>query len=326
MIDNKFSPEQRSFIEKNKLDSKIMAETTTQILIRLGLTKKPSEKPIAFIVGGQPGSGKSGIISNIMQNYGQNYILIDNDEYRMYHPNLDEINRLFPELYTECTDQLSFETTPKAIKYAMDNRYNMIIHQTLKNDTIINCAITDLTNSGYTIIVVVMAADELTSNEGMLRRCQDKLEFDGTCRWVSQENHDFAYKGLPTTVGHIEERGLYDAIVVVTRSVDPEHPENVNVIHKVVNPDMPEHHMDALESINFSDENIKMLDSAKEAVIVGRKADGEYTLNGLEDRIAQAKKRASTPEEFKRIKHLEELYAQEKAKKNLDKGEDPEKS
>ena len=326
MADEKFSPEQRNFIEKNQLDDETLEETIQEILTRSVVTKEPSETPIAFIVGGQPGSGKSGIIVNIMQNHGTNYITIDNDDYRMYHPNVNEINSEHPEIYTECTDQLSFATTPRAIEYAILNGYNMIIHQTLKNDTIINCAITDLTNNDYARVIVVMAADEMTSNEGMLRRCQDKLAFDGTCRWVPQENHDFAYNGLPTTVGHIEERGLYDAIVVVTRSIDPDHPENVNVIHKVFNPDMPEHHKRALESINFGGENFKILDSAKEAVLVGREADGEHTLSELEGRIAQAKERASTPEEFKRIKHLENLYSQGIAKRNAKKSEAPEKA
>ncbi len=318
-----FSPEQQMYIAGNKLDPETLEQTIQTILARSTETKTPSLAPVAFIVGGQPGSGKSGIITNIMQNHGTNFILVDNDEYRMYHPNVNEINQVHPEIYTECTDQLSFAATPRAIEHARANGYNMIIHQTLKNDTIINCAITDLTNSDYARVIVVMAADEMTSNEGMLRRCQDNLEYDGTCRWVPQENHDFAYKGLPTTVGHIEERGLYDAIVVVTRSNDPKHPENVNVIHKVFNPNMSEHHRRALEAVGFGGAQIISLGSAKDAVIAGREMDGDKTLDKLEEKIKTAKSRATTPEEFVRIRGLEKLFSQGMARRVAKQSKNP---
>ncbi len=310
-----FSPEQQMYIEQQKLNPQALEESIQTVLARSVEGKTPSACPVAFIVGGQPGSGKSGIISNIKINHGQNFVLVDNDDYRLYHPNVNEINSVHPEIYTECTDQLSFAATPRVIENARVNGYNMIVHQTLKNDNIIKFALTDLTNSDYARVIVVMAADEMTSNEGMLRRCQDQLAFDETCRWVPQENHDFAYKGLPTTVGHIEESGMYDAIVVVTRSNDPLHPENVNIIHKVFNPNMPEHHRRALEAIGFGGAQILSLGSAKDAVLAGREMDGERTLDGLGAMIKVAKTRAKTPEEAVRIRGLEKLFSQGMARR-----------
>lgn len=307
--------EQQVFIDNKKLSDEELEQSIETIIARSFCLKNPEEKPVAFIVGGQPGSGKGGIIANIMNNYGTNYILVDNDDYRKYHPDVDEINSIHPEIYTECTDQLSFAATPRVIDFARQNNYNMIIHQTLKNDKIINCAMTDLANSGYVCVVMVMAADKMTSNEGMLRRCQDQLAIDGTCRWVPQENHDIAYNGLPLTVGKIEASGLYDAIIVVTRSDDSKHPENVNVIHRVYNPNISGEHKQTLNSIGMNGDQINKYGSAMQAVFAGRKMDADKVLDGLAEKISIAKEKAQTNEELLRVSILEGIFEEEQSKR-----------
>ena len=180
----------------------------------------PSKTPIAIVVGGQCGAGKSGVIGNTIEKLNSNCVVIDNDKYRYAHPNFDEINSAHPELFTECTDQLSFSATPKVIKSMIDGRYNMVIHQTLKNDTIVRCAITDLLEAGYTVVVRALAVDQITSIKDELGRGQDQLAIGRIPRWVPPENHDTAYVGLPGTVDLIETSGKYHLLEVVTRSSD----------------------------------------------------------------------------------------------------------
>ena len=66
----------------------------------------PVKNPIAIIIGGQTGSGKSGIIgySASMFNDG-NVIIINSDEIKPFHPKNNEIAQLYPNLYTKITDQ-----------------------------------------------------------------------------------------------------------------------------------------------------------------------------------------------------------------------------
>ena len=153
-----------------------------------------------------------------------------------------------------------------------------------------------------------MAADEKTSNEGMLRRCQDQLQTDGTCRWVPQENHDFAYNGLPQTVENIERRGLYDAIVVVLRSEDPKQPNNVRVIHRVYNPNISEEHLEVLRAYGFDGPEINQFGTSRNAVVKGREMDADETMQILEGRIDTARSLATTPEEFVRIERLQKMF------------------
>ena len=45
-----------------------------------------ADKPIAYITGGQSGSGKSGIKEDVKATDTRKFVLIDIDELRSYHP------------------------------------------------------------------------------------------------------------------------------------------------------------------------------------------------------------------------------------------------
>ena len=54
--------------------------------------KKSCDFPIAVVLGGQPGAGKSVLIDNAKKEFDDNNVVIINgDEFRRMHPNLDEI-------------------------------------------------------------------------------------------------------------------------------------------------------------------------------------------------------------------------------------------
>ena len=57
--------------------------------------KKAVESPTAFLLGGQPGSGKTSLRSAILEETQGNVIVIDNDTFKQQHPNFDELVKLY---------------------------------------------------------------------------------------------------------------------------------------------------------------------------------------------------------------------------------------
>ena len=302
-----FTPEQQSFIQKQQLGESELLASIDGIIEKLKLGVVPSDRPIAVIVGGQCGAGKSGVIGNTLEKLNSNCVTIDNDNYRYAHPNLDEINSTHPEIFTECTDQLSFSATPKVIASMIDGRYNMIIHQTLKNDTIVRCAMTDLLKAGYTVVVRALAVDKITSIKDELGRGQKELALGKIPRWVPPENHDTAYNGLPGTVELIENQGKYHMLEVVTRSEDKNDLNNIGVIYRVINSGTSLARIIDLEGYGFSTEKIKNHSSAKAAVENGRAQDASKTMATIDEDLSKMKAVATTPEEQVRIKRIEDI-------------------
>lgn len=316
---SKFTQKQRMCMEKYNLEDGELEDSILRIIDYVKIGKEPSERPIAVIVGGQPGAGKSGVIGNTIEKLDSNCVVVDNDDYRHHHPRVDEINAECPEIFTECTDQLSFAATPRVIADLIENKYNLVIHQTLKNDTIIKCAIKDLMEAGYTVVIRALAVSELKSNMSMIKRCQDQIAIDGTCRWVPQNNHDYAYNGLPETVGKIEQLGAYHLLEVLTRAEnDPNHP---NIIYRKRNKNMTPDQAEVLKEHYFGGKNILEYPNARAAVYAGRDMDLQNMLETIEEKIDVAKQRATTPEESRRIAHLEQLHAEYTSQKAAKKPE-----
>lgn len=328
MEPSKFTPEQQKFIDAQILSPEMLEASIQEIIAKLKETAQPSERPIAVVVGGQCGAGKSGVIGDTLAKLGSNCVVIDNDNYRYAHPNVAEINQTHPEIFTECTDQLSFQATPKAIASMIAGRYNMIIHQTLKNDTIIKCAITDLLNAGYTIVVRALAVDKITSIRDELRRGQEKIVLGRTPRWVPPENHDTAYNGLPGTVGLIEKLGAYHLLEIITRSEDEENHNDIGVIYRVVNPNADFAHRLNLVQNGFETERVgaEAYQNAESAVYAGRAIDAERTMATIDEKLEEIKAIAKTPEEKFRIKRIESIARDyvlpQVAKKQRSDGED----
>ncbi|MET2129420.1 zeta toxin family protein, partial [Enterococcus faecium] len=53
------------------------------------------ESPTAFLLGGQPGSGKTSLRSAISEETQGNVVIIDNDTFKQQHPNFDELVKLY---------------------------------------------------------------------------------------------------------------------------------------------------------------------------------------------------------------------------------------
>ena len=60
--------------------------------------KIPVDNPIAVIIGGQTGAGKSGIIGYSTKMFmDENVIIINSDEIKPFHPQSEEIAKLYPK-------------------------------------------------------------------------------------------------------------------------------------------------------------------------------------------------------------------------------------
>ena len=297
MAELKFTDEEiKEIVKDYELDDEELLRAFQRIANCESMGITPSKQKIAVVVGGQPGAGKTNCITHSKNALGHNCVIIDNDAFRNYHPQVHEIKKYYPALFTDCTDQLSFKATPWLIDFMSDQGYNLIIHQTLKSNLIADDAITKLRNKGYVVIVRALAVSDLESKMSMIERSQALIEELGYCRWVPKKNHDVAYEGLPRTVEYIQNTGKYDMIEILRRGGNPAEPE---VLYRSINPNVEDWRKATLADSNFETKPYTSngAKTAREAVEIGRRKDRIKVIDGLLPRIAIAEDRASTPEE-----------------------------
>jgi predicted ABC-type ATPase len=95
---------------------------------------QPVEMPIAVIVGGQPGAGKTNINTSLKALYNKNIAMINGDDYREMHPYFPLIAEENDKNIVEYTEPDVRDWTSRLFNFAINNSYNAALEITLRQD------------------------------------------------------------------------------------------------------------------------------------------------------------------------------------------------
>ena len=210
---------------------------------------KPVEKPKIIINIAPPGSGKTGLnVYGAAQFEDDNVLIINGDEYRIYHPQNDEIEKNHPEFYCEVTAQESAVWTSELFDAAIKGKYNIVFEGTGRKARILDTIKEKMQD--YEIIVRGMAVDEFNCLVSILDRYKKQVEKKGSGRLVVSDRFYEPYNQMPNVIDMIEKSDVVDKVEVYMRGEDPGEP-----------------------SIIYSSEENGKYPNAKCAVLEGRKKD-----------------------------------------------------
>ena len=237
----------------------------------------------AVVLGGQTGAGKSALVHVAkieFEEQGKAIFLIDDDMYRMFYPNAEEILRECPEYFTKITAIGSGSVTPKLLKYASDNGLNFIFDGTLKNPRIIDTA---ENWPGYSVNWKIMATCYIESALAIFER-NEELRQRGKGRLIPIDAHDETYHGLEETIAVLEKRRGNDRIQVYSRG------------EEVFKPDL-----------KYDSRAKKEYTTAKEALVKTRQEGrASASASEIKERISRLKK-SSIPLNEKELKALADM-------------------
>lgn len=182
--------------------------------------------PMFILAGGQPGSGKTKMITTIEQDYlNKKFVVIDLDMFRTYHPDFEEIKKYHKKDGVLLTNSFAFEIENELIKYCLENKYNVINVTTLRNtEMIINNIKNILIPSGYNIKIYVLIVSPEESYYSTLLRFKEQQQHENIlARFNSKTFNDEAYLGLNNTIKALfyEKYPLAICERAVTKKIPP---------------------------------------------------------------------------------------------------------
>lgn len=179
----------------------------------------PSAGPVAVMLGGQPGAGKSKLISIAMGTYFGNScpVVINGDEYRDAHPYSLEILKKNDKKYAERTDPDVRAWTKRLFDAAVTNKRDIIFEGTMRTGGPIMLTIENLHRAGYKIHIMAMAVRGEISRLGTLELYEDQKAAKGYGRWVDPVSHEEAYRGMLGTLRAIEKGSPVDSVSIYSR-------------------------------------------------------------------------------------------------------------
>ena len=195
-------------------------------VIRSDLThgKAAEKEKCTIILGGQPGSGKSSFYR--MRDDLLNYIAINGDEYRRFHPNYQNIIKTDPEHYAERTQKFSNRVVEKLITDLGSNGYNLIIEGTLRNPNVPINTCKYLQSQGYNPTLVVVACDAEKAWLSTLSRAS-LLKSQGLApRLVPIDVYDITVNNIADSLQQIEESHCFASITIINREGEILYPDD----------------------------------------------------------------------------------------------------
>lgn len=174
----------------------------------------PQEHPIGFVLGGQPGAGKSMLIALAKEYTRDNIIIINGDDFRYYHPDFKTLYKTYGDDFVTHTAEFSGGMVERAIDKAIKNKFNIVVEGTFRNANTPLQTLEKLKNAGYRTEVMIKTAPATTSWKSTHERYNKDKELENIARKVDKSHHDAVIALIPENAKKVFNAGLADKFCV----------------------------------------------------------------------------------------------------------------
>ncbi|KUL73923.1 MULTISPECIES: zeta toxin family protein [unclassified Streptomyces] len=183
------------------------------------LTGTRQDQPIAVIVSGQTGAGKTSITTLATQALAGRGepVNINLDTYKPYHPKYDELMRADDTTAGAYTSIDGHRWMEAAEAYAIEQRFDIVLESAMRDPRDFEEPAARLRAAGYRVEVPVVAVHESMSRLGALDRYLQQVQAFGQGRMIDRGIHDACYRGVVRAAVGIDADRLATAVFVVRR-------------------------------------------------------------------------------------------------------------
>lgn len=185
---------------------------------RLTKNRLAVDEPTAFLLSGQPGSGKTSLRSVIDEETKGNAIIIDNDTFKQQHPNFEELAKIYGKDVVAKVTPYSNQMTEAIINSLSEQGYNLVIEGTGRTTDVPIKTATMLKTKGYQTKMYVMAVPKIKSYLGTIERYEDMFKRNPlTARATPKQAHDIVVSNLPSNLETLHKTGVFSDIRLYDR-------------------------------------------------------------------------------------------------------------
>lgn len=177
-----------------------------------------SGDPRAVLLGGQSGSGKTMLHRLCRDEFDQNIVVVNGDDYRGYHPRFDQISAQYGVDSPAHTAAWAGQMVEAVVDALSIMGYNLVIEGTLRTSEAPLKTAQLLRSRGYCVSLALMAVKPEIS----LVSCQlryEQMRLAGTePRSVDPAHHLVIVEGIVGNLATLEDSGLFDSVSLYSRS------------------------------------------------------------------------------------------------------------
>lgn len=206
-------------IKRYQLSDEDFEKNAKRIFSALAMNAKKSQKPKFIMVGGQAGSGKTGLVAKKNSELEEGAIIIDQDEIRAAFP-----EDLYKEILENHDDREEYlilkpyvlKMRQTLVDMARDNGYNVIMESAMQAVDSFIPQIQSFKDAGYETELSVISVPEVDCYLSTLNRYCYYLNKDGICRRNTKMDPQMLVK-LRNNLVKLENTGLFDNVDIHIR-------------------------------------------------------------------------------------------------------------
>ena len=180
--------------------------------------KKSSKQPIAILLGGQSGAGKTTIHRIKQKEFQGNIVIIDGDSFRSQHPRYIELQQEYGKDSVEYTKDFAGKMVEYLVTELSHFEYNLLIEGTLRTIDVPKKTAQLLKNKGYKVQLALIAAKPKLSYLSTLIRYEELYAINpNQARATPKEHHDFIVYHLVDNTRQLEELAIFERIQIYQR-------------------------------------------------------------------------------------------------------------
>jgi UDP-N-acetylglucosamine kinase len=179
----------------------------------------PVENTEAFILGGQPGSGKSALVRNILKK-NNNCAFINGDDLRSYHPKYHFYLKKDDKEAADLTQPVCNYWIESLIKECAKRKLNIIVEGTLRTKEAPIKTAEMLKGLLYSVNLVVISAPYELSLMSIEYRYNEIKELGGFARHTKKSSHDETFNKIEGTLEYLIDTKLFDKFFVYQREMN----------------------------------------------------------------------------------------------------------
>jgi len=173
--------------------------------------------PQAFVLGGQPGAGKTGLQKIMSKACSGNLIIINADEFRERHPDFQILQEKYGKDSVDYTSRFSGEMTEALITMLGSKKYNILVEGTLRTSKVPINTCKRFKNDGYNVTLAIMAVKPEISYISTMFRYENMISEGKVPRATSRQAHDNVVAKIPDNLREIYDSHQFDNIVIYDR-------------------------------------------------------------------------------------------------------------
>lgn len=185
-----------------------------------GLTrgKTPIKRPIAILLGGQSGAGKTTIHRIKQSHYNGNIIIIDGDTFRLQHPKFIDIQKEYGKKSVEYTNEFAGRMVESLIELLSEQHYHLLIEGTLRTVDVPRRTAVSLKSKGYQVELSLIATKPYLSYLSTLLRYEQNYSISPKyARATPKKYHDNIVGNLVENLNILEKEKIFDRIQIFKR-------------------------------------------------------------------------------------------------------------